>query len=192
MKPRLFFDTETTGLPDWKKPSESDSQPHIVQIAAILTDEDTRKIISSIDLIIKPEGWVISPEMTEIHGITTEHALDVGVSEKLAVELFIELMGDALRVAHNTTFDNRIIRIALKRYMPDLIPDEVWKDRSTYHCTLMNARKIMGGKSGHTLEEAYKHFTGKDMENAHSAMPDTQACMEIYWAILDREKALAA
>ena len=34
----LFYDTETTGLPDFKAPSEAQHQPHIVQLAALLVD----------------------------------------------------------------------------------------------------------------------------------------------------------
>lgn len=48
----LFYDTETTGLPDWKSPSESETQPHLVQLAAILANADTRQVISTLDLII--------------------------------------------------------------------------------------------------------------------------------------------
>jgi DNA polymerase-3 subunit epsilon len=40
---KLAFDTETTGIPDWKMPSESEYQPHLVQLAAILVDADTRE-----------------------------------------------------------------------------------------------------------------------------------------------------
>jgi DNA polymerase-3 subunit epsilon len=72
--------------------------------------------------------------------------------------------------------------------MPDLISDEVWKDKELYYCTLINARKVMGGKSGHTLGEAYKHFTGKDFENAHNAIHDVRACLEVYFGIQDLEK----
>ena len=33
------------------------------------------------------------------------------------------------------------------------------------------------------LGEAYKHFTGRELKNAHSAMADVQGCMEVYFAI---------
>lgn len=184
----LPFDTETTGIPNWKIPSESEEQPHLTNLAAILCDEEGN-VIDSMDVLIKPDGWVIPDDAAELNGITTEMALEKGIPEEEALLGFLEMYKRCdLRIAHNTTFDNRIIRIALKRYMPDLIPDEEWKDREKYFCTLMKSKKIMGGKSGHTLSEAYLHFTGKELQNAHAAMADTQACMEIYFAIKELEK----
>jgi len=186
MKKILFFDTETTGLPEWKIPSDDPGQPHAVQIAAILCDEDTQEVIEEFEVIVKPDGWTIPDEVAEIHGITTEIALEKGIPEQEALMMFLGLYAECdLRVAHNTTFDNRIIRIGLKRFLPEAVPTEDWKDRDSYYCTLVNARKIMGGKSGHTLAECYLHFTGKVLENAHTAMADTRACMEIYFAMQD-------
>lgn len=180
----LPFDTETSGFPLWKKPSEIPGQPHIVQLAALLVNADTEEVIDSMDEIIKPDGWVISDESIEVHGITQEQAMDVGIPETEALQMFLDLHDQCgLRIAHNTTFDNRIVRIAMKRYQPNVIPDEIWKDKSRYYCTLINAKKIMGGKSGHALKEAYLYFTGKDLENAHTAMGDAKACMEIYFAM---------
>lgn len=184
----LIFDTETTGLPQFKEPSEGVNQPHIVQLAALLVDVDTRKIIQSMDVIVKPDGWEIPAEVAEIHGITTEYALQVGIPEKQAVEMFLALWAGRLRVAHNTTFDNRIIRIATKRFCTEDVI-ESWHD-GEYQCTGLLTKPIMQmlpknkyGFKMPKLSEAYKHFFGVELENAHSAMADAKACMDVYFAV---------
>jgi len=180
----LPFDTETTGIPIWSTPSGNENQPHMVQLASMLVDAETKEIVESMDVIIRPEGWIIPEDTIKVHGITNEIAHEVGIPEKEALEMFLDMWEkSSLRIAHNTTFDNRIIRIALKRYLPDLIPDDVWKCKGSYYCTLINFRKWIGGKSGHTLGEAYKHFTGVELEGAHDAMVDVKACMEVYWGL---------
>ncbi len=177
----IVFDTETTDIVDWKKPSEAEHQPHIVQLAANLVDIDSQKVIQSMDVIIKPEGWTSNKEAFDKHGITTEYALDVGIPEKMAVEMFLALWAGRTRVAHNTTFDNRIIRIATKRYCSDEVVD-AWHT-GDYFCTMINARKVMPISKPPTLSEAYLHFTGKDLQDAHTALADTNACMDIYFAL---------
>ena len=182
----LPFDTETTGLPDWKTPSGGENQPHLVQIAAIMVDEVTRKPIQSIDLIIKPDGWVIPEEVSAIHGITTEMAMDVGVPEIDAMVAFIALWkASDRRVAFNRTFDQRIIRIAAKRYFEEDVVEK-WAEKDDFDCAMMMAKKAMGVKSV-KLADAYKHFTGKDIIDAHSAMADTDACLAVYWGAKDSE-----
>lgn len=175
----LGFDTETTGIPNWKTPSGGDDQPHIVQLAAGLFDVDTKDMVQSIDLIIKPDDWEISEETIEIHGITKEYAMDVGVSEKMALEMFLDLWSNRKRIAFNTTFDNRIIRIATKRYC-DEATINAWKD-GEYECAMIKSRKVIGGKNP-KLIDAYKHFIGNDLIDAHSAMADMKACMDVYFA----------
>lgn len=190
----LFYDTETTGLPEWKKPSGSEVQPHIVQLAAVLINADTREEVSSINLIVKPDGWEISQEMTDIHGITQAEAMDVGIDEDRVLSVFLELWALRQRVAHNRTFDQRIIRIALKRHCDERVQD-LWAEKDTHKCTMLMAKPIMQmppkGKYGYKspkLEEAYEHFTGKKLENAHDAMADVQACIDVYWGIKDHEQ----
>lgn len=188
----LFFDTETTGIPDFKAPSESEHQPHIVQLAALLVDLDTRQIVQMMDVIVWPGGWTITQETIDIHGITQEMALEVGVSEKLAVEMFLQLWKHCPRMAYNTTFDNRIIRIALKRYFDESVIN-AWHEGAQgveWQCQMIAARKIMGGKQP-TLAEAYKHFTGNELEHAHSAIADTKACMDVYFAIKNAQEKVA-
>lgn len=181
----LFYDTETTGIPDWKTPSDDPAQPHLVQLAAVLCDADTCEIIQSIDLIIKPDGWIIPEEVTAIHGISTEKAFEVGVSEKFAVEALLQIRAGADRVAYNKTFDQQIIRIAMMRYF-DEATTEAWAAKEDHHCAMRMAQKAIGGKQV-KLEVAYEHFTGNVLEKAHTAMADTLACMKVYFAALDAE-----
>lgn len=188
----IVFDTETTGLPDWKAPSGGETQPHIVQLAAHVVNVAERKIIQTMDVIIKPDGWEIPEEVAAIHGITTEYALEVGIPEKLALEMFLAMWDGRTRVAHNTTFDNRIIRIATKRFSDE---DTVaaWKD-GEYECTARLSRPIVKLEKSKipTLGEAYEHFTGNEFVDAHKAIADTNACLDVYYGILDSQKTIAA
>ncbi len=42
----LAYDTETTGLPDWNKPSDDPGQPRITQLAAELFDDETGEVLA--------------------------------------------------------------------------------------------------------------------------------------------------
>lgn len=194
----LFYDFETTGLPDFKKPSRADHQPHIVQLAAILADPETGDVISSVDLIVRPNGWEIPTEASDIHGITTEKAMKVGVDEDTIVALLMAFSEYAdLRIAHNESFDARIMRIALFRFY-GVMPEarEKWKAKKVF-CTCNAAspltklpptdRMMAAGRRGFkrpNLTEAYFAATGKTLEDAHSAMPDVLACKAVYEWVL--------
>jgi len=176
----IIFDTETNGIPDWKAPSDDPCQPHIVQLAAVKVNPDTQEIIGEFNLIVKPDGWEITQETIDIHGITNEYAAEHGIPELKALELFLDFWGGQKRIAYNTTFDNRIIRIAMKRYLNEEKSDH-WK-AAPYECAMIKARKFLGGKNP-KLTDAYKAITGKEMEGAHNAMADVLATMEIYFCM---------
>lgn len=201
----LFYDTETSGLPLFNDPSEDPRQPHIVQLGARLVDLDTRKVISTIDVITEPAGWEIPEEVAAVHGITTEHAKAVGIPEVFALHVLARLWAVAhVRIAHNETFDARIVRIGLKRYAEDDVLDpDVWKDgaaectarMSTPILNLPPTAKMIAARRNHpktpNLREAFKFFTGRDLEGAHSALVDVDACMTCYFAMKDREQQAA-
>lgn len=200
MKPILFYDSETQSLPLWNQPSDHPDQPHIVQLAALLVDPDSRQTIASMDVIVRPAGWTIPGEVAAVHGITTDRAIAVGVSESIALGLFLDLWVAAdFRVGHNESFDARIIRIAQHRFeCGDL---DAWKEGyaectarlATPICALPPTEKMKAAKRFHhktpNLSEAYRHFTGRDLENAHSAMADVKACRDVYFAIQDMRNA---
>lgn len=191
----FFYDTETTGLPLFDQPSDDPQQPHIVQAAGALVNRDTGKIIASIDLIARPDGWTIPHDVAEIHGITTSDAEAVGVPESLIVSLMYDLWRRAdVRVGHNESFDARIMRIGLKRFIGE-DASETWKGANA-ECTARLSTKLLnlpptdkmlaaGRRHPKTpkLEEAYEFFTGRKLEDAHSAMADVLGCMEVWFAI---------
>jgi len=193
-----FYDFETNGFPLWKEPSSDPGQPHIVQCAAVLVDADTRKTVHSFDLTVRPTAdWGIPEEVSNIHGITTERALAVGLPESQVVAMLLAFHKIAgLRIGHNQPFDARIMRIALRRFGSEATADD-WKagmsyctqSRSTPICKLPPSEKMLAaGRKHHktaNLGEAFFHFTGGAIENAHTAMADTLACMRVYWAIQD-------
>lgn len=191
----LVYDTETTGLPLFNEASNDPRQPHIVQLAALLVDLASGKTLSSIDFTVKHDGWESCAQALAAHGITTEIANDIGVPELVALEGFTALwLNSDLRIAHNEQFDARIIRCALHRFDPGMSPEK-WRD-GTAECTQQLATPIMklpptermrlAGRTHHksaNLREAYLHFTGRELVDAHTAMADAQGCREVYFAI---------
>lgn len=200
----LCWDTETTGLPLFSQPSEDPGQPHMAQIAAVLFEESTRQAISSMNVIVRPEGWEIPDEVARVHGITTEKALAVGIPEWCALSMFHEMWKvSSARLAFNEPFDARIMRIAYKRYRDDEHADAF--KAGTAICAAKMATpvvqlpptaKMKAAGRNHfktpNLGEAYKFFTGKTLENAHSALVDVKACMEVYFRLQDMQASESA
>lgn len=196
----LVYDFETSGLPLFSEPSEHPDQPHVVQVGAQLVNMDTRIVVQSLDVIVRPVGWTIPDEVAQVHGITTEMAMDLGVPEEAAIEMLLELWKPEmprLRIGHNEQFDARIMRIALKRFFGDELADK-WKAGAAM-CTQRLATPIMklpptekmkaAGRNGHksaNLREAYEFFTGKPLTGAHNAMVDVDGCKAVFFAIQDR------
>lgn len=182
----LFYDTETTGLPDFHKPAEDPSQPHIVQIGAIMCD-DNRRVVAEINLLVKPEGWTIPAEATAVHGITQEMAEKCGIGLTTVMGIFIDLAYKAdLLVAHNDSFDAKMVRRELHHIdMPSLA--EGFRNRPSF-CTMKATTEIckLPGKYGYKwprMTEAYAHFFGKEFDGAHDAMADVRACRDVYYAL---------
>ena len=189
------FDTETTGFPNWKIPSDDPSQPHLVDICALLYTPHG-ELVDSFETMIRPDGWVIPNEVAVIHGITTEMALEQGIPEVEALGGFLRIyMQAGLRVAHNCSFDDRILRIALMRFVGKQAA-EAFKAEPSY-CTAasskplcklpptekMKATNFKNSFKTPTVAEALLHFTGEELVGGHRARPDTEACARVYFAM---------
>jgi DNA polymerase III epsilon subunit-like protein len=191
------YDTETTGLPLFKEPSDDPRQPHLVDIC-ILAYDANGALVDSFEAMVRPDGWVIPNEVAVIHGITTEMAMDMGIPEAEALDGFMAIHERAgLRIAHNIQFDDRIMRIALSRYRGKDAAD-AFKTTPGY-CTCQSSKNLVKcpptekmiaagfGRPGQykvpTVAEALLHFTGEELVGGHRARPDTEACARIYFAM---------
>lgn len=197
--PRLLaFDTETTGFPLFKQPSNHVGQPHLVDICARLYSMEG-EFIEEVEAMIYPYDWTIPKSASDVHGITTEIATINGISEREAVSKFGHIHKKAsLRVAHNCAFDDRIMRIAIKRYFGDAAADR-YKAAPSY-CTAQASKPIMrlpptekmlktnfkNSFKTPNLAEALLFFTGREMEGAHRAKPDAIGCADVYFALQKR------
>ena len=198
MKPIMFYDTETTGLIDFPNPSEGEQQPHLVQLAAKLVNLDDRQVIFEINTLVIPEDdweWDETNEAFQVHGITVERCRAEGAPEVEAGLAFFhmwergqKLDPDIIRIAHNETFDRRIIRIVTKRYPVLAQFTDPWHDvpKNRSYCTMWRSKKAFGLKDKPHLVDIYKQVTGKEHANAHDAMGDVDACLAVFWAIQDR------
>lgn len=207
----LVYDTETTGIPDYKSPSDGEGQPHIVQLVAKVFDLESKEEYGAMNVLVKPDGWEIPQETIDVHGITNEKASDEGIAEEEAVGRFFDMWlaacdtDIAFRIGHNETFDRRIIRIASKRYASLSLSVEPWKElpKNRSYCTCNKSKAIcqlpptgaMKEKTkfkykNPTLGEAYKFFTGKELEGAHDAEVDVDACATIFWHLQETANAL--
>lgn len=191
--PILCLDTETTGLPDFRAPSDADHQPHLVQLAMVLLDDDLVER-ASVSLIVKPDGWVIPEEgPAAVHGITNAMANAYGVPEKVAAHLYGSLAyapGVTL-VAHNEPFDSKIMRSALLR--AGWVKDWMDARKPVTYCTMKAATPIVNlpptpkmvaagfnRPKNASLTECVLHFFGETLEGAHDALVDVRACLRVY------------
>jgi len=182
----LVFKTETTGLPDWRGRSDGVTQPHLVRLSAQLIDLTTRDLLDDMDAIIKPDGWEIPDEVVRIHGVTAQHANEVGISEKDALQQFMNMWKQStVKIAHGMPFQSRIIRIATLRYATKNTQDK-WKEAKSF-CTAKIAKQI--GSPSNRLDDAYMAVIGKTLDNRHDTMAGVDATAELYFKIQELSDA---
>jgi len=182
----LFFDTETTGVPANYK-SEPKYWPRLVQLSFIVTDENGNRFLEA-DHIVKPKGFQIPKDASDIHGISHEKATKIGQPLEAVLRSFGQHFKAAdLIVAHNYHFDRHIVdgefyRVWNKYFMP-LRPS---------FCTMKATTEWMAlpGRYGFKfpkLTELYLKLFDREFDNQHNALFDTQATVDIYFELVRRE-----
>lgn len=189
---KLAYDTETTGLVKNNLPDDHPAQPHLVQLAGILSEDDGTER-ASFDFIIKPNGWTIPDEAAKVHGITTEIATRVGIPLILAVAVFTNYRAIADEIiGHNVSFDQKVMAAAIARCgktpkHPGPNKVSCTKDMATPLLKLPPTAKMKAAGFNKfkppTLSECYEFFFQEKLIGAHGAQTDARASLRVYWHI---------
>ena len=164
-RPIIFFDLETTGL--------DIAKDRIVELCYIRVEPNGNEEARS--MRINPERHI--PEVaSSVHGITDDDVKDCPTFADVAPQLAATFEGCDLAGFNSNRFD-----------LP-LLAEEFMKagvNIDLSHVQAIDVQNIYHKLEKRTLAAAYKFYCGRDLENAHSALADTQATYEVLQAQLD-------
>jgi DNA polymerase-3 subunit alpha len=188
----LIFDTETTGLPkNWKAPiSDTDNWPRCVQIAWQLHDS-MGQLLEHDAFLVQPEGYNIPYDAEQIHGISTDLALEQGVLLKDVLDKFNTALGKTtFVVGQNVGFDINIMgceffRLGIENSLATLPVLDTCTEVTAQIC------QIEGGRGGKfklpTLTELHQHLFGVGFGEAHNATADVEATTRCFLELLRKQ-----
>ncbi len=164
-KPIVFFDLETTGL--------SISNDRIIEFAFLKIMPDGSELGGCYR--INPT-IPISPESTEITGITDADVAGCKTFKELAPEIYKIFSGSDIAGYNSNNFDIPLLAEELLRAGYDLTAEP--------H-RLVDVQVIYHKKEKRNLSAAYKFYCNKDLEGAHAADNDIKATYEVLQSQLD-------
>jgi DNA polymerase-3 subunit epsilon len=165
----VFFDLEATGL--------NIVQDRIVQVGFVKLFADGRPA-EELEMKINPTVPV-SEEAAAIHGMTNLDLKDEPVFADVAQQLY-DFIGDSDLGGYNSN-----------RYDVPLLQEEFYRAGiylDTSNRRLIDAQQIFYRMEPRTLSAALKFYAGKTMENAHDALADVRATVDIFQGQLDKYK----
>lgn len=184
--PLLGFDTETTGV--------STSSDRIVT-AALVRRDPLRG--TTVDTWLIDPGVPIPEAASAIHGITTEHAREHGVSpwvalEEIAARIATDLRAGVPLVAFNATFDVSVLEAELVRHGLPTLTDRLGGPVIGVIDPLVIDRKVDRWRKGkRKLVDLCGVYGVDDAVNLHTADVDVIATLDVLAAMVERHPGLA-
>ncbi len=162
-----FFDLESTGL--------NVIRDRILQIGIIKYFKDGREP-AELEMLINP-GIPISAEAMAVHGITPKDVANKPVFAQVAQQIF-DFIGNADLAGYNISrFDVPLIMEEFARAGLDF---DVEKRR------LVDVQRIFYKMEPRNLKAALRFYCDKEMEDAHDAMADVRATIDVFKGQLQR------
>ena len=156
----VFFDIESTGL--------NVIRDRIIQLAMIRYHKNGTPPVEK-SYLINP-GIPISAEAMAVHGITPQDVANKPTFRIVAKEIF-DFIGDADLAGYNSNrFDIPVLMEEFARVGLDFDLDS----RRT-----IDVQRIFYRMEPRTLSAAYQFYCNKNIENAHDAMEDVRATIEV-------------
>ena len=116
-----FFDTETSGMINFKARNRDESQPWIAQLAVVTTDRNGRVLHSNL-CVLHSEGRPMDYEAEQVHGVPMAVCIEAGLPPADAIQSVLPQFAQADHIiAHNKNFDLRILCIAAGRASKSLM-----------------------------------------------------------------------
>lgn len=181
----VFFDTETTGLPaNWNAPlTDVKNWPRMVQLGYIVYDNKGEPLEQG-SFIVKPVGYIIPEEASNIHRISTDRAIREGMDIESVLSYFRDnlMVGTVTFVGHNVNFDVNILGAEFIRC--GYSTTELLSKRRI--CTMLQGTEIckIPGKIDYkwpTLMELHTHLFNAPFGESHDAFEDVKATARCFW-----------
>lgn len=158
-KPIVFFDIETTGL--------DIVTSKIVQIACIKLKMDGTQ--EEKEMLINPQ-MPIPKEVSEIHGITDEMVKDAPTFSQIAKSLYGFFEDCDIAGYNSDLFDIPLLSQEFSRQ------NIVFPNWEYNQVDILRYERLLRPNK---LSDVYQRYTGKELENAHNALADVRATLEI-------------
>ncbi|MBK7872298.1 MAG: 3'-5' exonuclease [Saprospiraceae bacterium] len=166
-----FMDLEATGL--------NVIRDRILQIGIIKYFADGREP-EELNMIINP-GIPISEEAMQVHGILPKDVANKPTFQQVAQKIF-DFIGNADIAGYNSN------RFDVPMLMEEFARVGIEFDMSRRRA--IDIQRIFYKMEPRTLKAALKFYCDQDMEDAHDAMADVRATVEVFKGQLERYKGV--
>lgn len=171
-KPIVFFDIEATGVDVVKE--------HIVELCYIKLYPDGKEVAKT--MRIRPTDSLgnqihIPQEASDVHGIYDDDVNDKPAFKDIAESLYHDVFEGCDLAGYNSNYYD--IPLLVEEFLRAGVKVDFSDARCIDVCVIY---KMMNPR---TLTAAYRQYCHKNLEDAHSALADTRATLDVLEAQLD-------
>ena len=163
----VALDLETTGL-DFEK-------DEIIEVALVRFEDGVQK--ESVDYLVKPTSVTLRPFIESLTGISNADLENAEPFAAVAQKIY-SFIGDLPIVAHNAMFDSKFLKQTFAKVGVSFENHPVWDSLTVSRIAYQNV-------PNHRLDTLVQEL-GIERSRAHRALPDAEACGQLFVMSLDK------